>query len=542
MATRKPALPAVGESQTIPARHGVATFVPRGHTVTVRNTYGSQVVDMWAFALHEPPRDEDIDEEGKEAKEEKDAQAAQGEELKSNPPIKKDKEEKKEEQKSEKEKTAEGEKRVAGDNKSDKEAEEAASRSWSSYMPTLPTPWSSQSQPKEEKAVKERNWGSYLPSGVGFSSYVPSKATLSAFAASRYRDPDKSYKEQLYDFSKTPVGAASLSGITAAASGGGYAGSIYAAYTTYSRMSDNGSSPGMEFLSMAHTRDALQRLIPGVGDTLVSNLRAPLLTLLEDTSPGTHDTLMAACDPQLYKELGLEDWEAHGSCAENLVLALKELNERNGLKGKNAVGSDVSVNSVPAPLHLFMSAPWTEEGDVELGKPQGKRGDYVKFRAERNTVLVMSACPQDMTGINGKRPMAANFVVEAPSEDDQKATEEVEASTQNSAQTAQGREAGKAKEGADGSDRSQSKPQTKQQQTSAALNTTGDASANRRDSVVSDRQETPATKPKAARTSQKPAKPQTDDIGTKRPSMVGDSILGNSSEHIDPTMLFTNNG
>ena len=169
---------------------------------------------------------------------------------------------------------------------------------------------------------------------------------------------------------------------------------------------------------MMHSRASTQHLSPRVGDTLVSNIRAPLLTVVEDTSPGVHDTLIAACDPQRYNELGVEKWEEHGSCAENCVLALKEINAKNGLKGKKAIGSDVTVNSVPAPLNLFMNIPWTQEGDVSFDAPKTKRGDYIKLRAERDVVIVMSACPQDILDINGRKPMVAHFVVESSSPED----------------------------------------------------------------------------------------------------------------------------
>jgi hypothetical protein len=171
----------------------------------------------------------------------------------------------------------------------------------------------------------------------------------------------------------------------------------------------------MEYMSMMHSRASTLHLSPRVGDTLTSNLRAPLLTVVEDTSPGVHDTLIAACDPQRYKELGVKKWEEHGSCSENCVLALKEINERSGLKGKRAIGSDVTVNTVPAPLNLFMNIPWTQEGDVSFEAPTTKRGDYIKLRAERDVVVVMSACPQDVLSINGGKPMVAHFVVESSS-------------------------------------------------------------------------------------------------------------------------------
>jgi len=74
---------------------------------------------------------------------------------------------------------------------------------------------------QDEKTQNEANtkkWSSYLPTGKGFSSYVPnvqipdSKSAISAFQSSHYRDPNKSYAEHLYDFSKTPVGAGTIAG------------------------------------------------------------------------------------------------------------------------------------------------------------------------------------------------------------------------------------------------------------------------------------------------------------------------------------------
>ena len=51
-----------------------------------------------------------------------------------------------------------------------------------------------------------------------------------------------------------------------------------------------------EFMSMEATRATLLKLRPTVGDSLYSNRRRQILTVIEDTSPGVHDTLMAACD------------------------------------------------------------------------------------------------------------------------------------------------------------------------------------------------------------------------------------------------------
>ncbi len=45
-----------------------------------------------------------------------------------------------------------------------------------------------------------------------------------------------------------------------------------------------------------------------------------MLTIVEDTTEGVHDTLIAACDKERYVELGGE--EGHRHCAGNLIEGL----------------------------------------------------------------------------------------------------------------------------------------------------------------------------------------------------------------------------
>jgi uncharacterized protein YcgI (DUF1989 family) len=180
----------------------------------------------------------------------------------------------------------------------------------------------------------------------------------------------------------------------------------------------------MEYLSLPHWRAASHKLVPEIDDELVTNLRNPIITFVEDTSPGAHDTLTAACDANQYAALGVDKPAEHGSCAENLVLALKEINETAGLKGAKAIGADITVNIAPTPLHLFMNAPLKAEGNshgdgagtkgvtLSVEEPKGNKRCFVRFRAERDVVVVFSACPMDVSKQNGGRCMAANFMVE----------------------------------------------------------------------------------------------------------------------------------
>ena len=78
-----------------------------------------------------------------------------------------------------------------------------------------------------------------------------------------------------------------------------------------------------EFMSMEHLRAMLGTIFPKQGDSLYTNQRRPILVMEEDTSPGIHDTLMAACDVHRYRLLGCTDY--HENCTDNLAICMKEL-------------------------------------------------------------------------------------------------------------------------------------------------------------------------------------------------------------------------
>jgi uncharacterized protein len=140
-----------------------------------------------------------------------------------------------------------------------------------------------------------------------------------------------------------------------------------------------------ECMSMEHTRTALSRIMVRVGDSLVTNQRRPILTLIADTSPGIHDTLIAACDRYRYALLGCTTY--HDNCTDNLAAALAAL----GLQ----------TPETPSPWNLFMNIPVQADGSLSFEPPVCKRGDYVLLRAELDCVVAFSACPQDMVPING---------------------------------------------------------------------------------------------------------------------------------------------
>ena len=152
-----------------------------------------------------------------------------------------------------------------------------------------------------------------------------------------------------------------------------------------------------EFMSMEHSRTALERIMPTVGQAMVSNRRRPILTLVEDTSGGIHDTLLAACDRYRYELLGCEEY--HDNCTDNLAAALAELG--------------LTPPETPSPWNLFMNIPVGAGGGVSFEPPVSEAGDYVTLRAEMDCVMAFSACPQDVVPINGVDcvPTEAHFQV-----------------------------------------------------------------------------------------------------------------------------------
>jgi uncharacterized protein YcgI (DUF1989 family) len=152
-----------------------------------------------------------------------------------------------------------------------------------------------------------------------------------------------------------------------------------------------------EFMSMEHSRAGMLHITPHVGDTLLTNRRRPILTLVEDTAGNVHDTLMAACDRWRFEGLGCKEY--HDNCQDNLFSGLAELG--------------LSPPEVPSPLNLFMNIPWKIDGRLSFDPPVSTQGSYVVLRAERDLVIAFSACPQDILPINGRagKPTEAHFTI-----------------------------------------------------------------------------------------------------------------------------------
>jgi uncharacterized protein YcgI (DUF1989 family) len=139
-----------------------------------------------------------------------------------------------------------------------------------------------------------------------------------------------------------------------------------------------------EYLSVEHTRRMIANLFPRKGDFFYSNRRSKMMCLEADT-PGRHDMLVACCDKWLYQHYGCPP--GHRSCRDNFLEALF------------AAGFDAHL--VPNPVNLWMNIAVDPGGRIDILPPVSRPGDCVVLRALIDVVVVFSACPMDITPING---------------------------------------------------------------------------------------------------------------------------------------------
>ena len=139
------------------------------------------------------------------------------------------------------------------------------------------------------------------------------------------------------------------------------------------------------WLSTSHTRDLTERVFPLVGQCFVDQHYGPVLTFLEDRSPGFHDMLYPACNPELFER---EGFPGHPSCADN---------SREAMRGHGVV-----VDPLPDPVNFFQRSLPRADGSIVIEPATSAAGDSVLLRAERDLVLVVSACSVDFWPTNGE--------------------------------------------------------------------------------------------------------------------------------------------
>jgi uncharacterized protein len=136
--------------------------------------------------------------------------------------------------------------------------------------------------------------------------------------------------------------------------------------------------------------------------TLGSRLLAldcePLVTIVGDTC-GRHDTLGGACS-QESNVVRYGEHTRHMHACRNTFLT-QALSWGRGLEKR-----DLSAN-----VNFFMNVPLTPDGGLEFADGISAPGKYVELRADRDTLVLISNCPQLNNPCNGYDPTPVRLLV-----------------------------------------------------------------------------------------------------------------------------------
>lgn len=131
-----------------------------------------------------------------------------------------------------------------------------------------------------------------------------------------------------------------------------------------------------EKISSGKTMDFEESILITKGHYLWSNRSNKMMKIIEDTN-GRNDFLLAPCSPETFKIM-YNNHEEHPSCLNNLQQNLKQY--------------DIELDDIPTAFNIFMNVQFDTKGKVSVLPPTSKAGDYVKFKAEMDLIVCLTAC------------------------------------------------------------------------------------------------------------------------------------------------------
>src|ERR1700730_15449153 len=157
-------------------------------------------------------------------------------------------------------------------------------------------------------------------------------------------------------------------------------------------------TPGGAVSCTRTTRAINRRLFPKIGQSIYADDDEAMLTLLDDTSSGPHGLLVPPCDPIMYRLRGAGC--AHPSCHDNFHHALA----RKGIR----------LGRTPPSICLLQNIEIDEAGHIAIGVNTSKPGDKITFRAHRDVVFAVSACPNDVFKRPPLQPTDIEVTIDMP--------------------------------------------------------------------------------------------------------------------------------
>jgi urea carboxylase-associated protein 1 len=132
------------------------------------------------------------------------------------------------------------------------------------------------------------------------------------------------------------------------------------------------------------------------GSRLLALDGEPLVTIVEDTC-GRHDTLGGACS-QESNVVRYGEHTRHMHACRNTFLA-------------QALAWGLDKRDLSHNVNFFMNVPITPEGGLEFVDGISAPGKYVQVRADRDTIVMVSNCPQLNNPCNGYDPTPVRMLI-----------------------------------------------------------------------------------------------------------------------------------
>ena len=138
------------------------------------------------------------------------------------------------------------------------------------------------------------------------------------------------------------------------------------------------------------------------GTKLISTGRSVLLTIVADTC-GRHDTLGGACAAESNMvRYGIEKRSMH-ACRQSFL--------KGALGWSKQTGRELAKRDLTANINFFMNVPVTLDGGLTFEDGVSEAGKYVELRAEMDTLIVISNCPQLNNPCNAYNPTPVRVLI-----------------------------------------------------------------------------------------------------------------------------------
>lgn len=144
-----------------------------------------------------------------------------------------------------------------------------------------------------------------------------------------------------------------------------------------------------EKLSSGKSLDFEETILLSKGNFLWSNRSQKMMEILEDTN-GRNDFLLAPCSKETFEVM--YNYEGyHPSCLENL--------------STNLAPMGIVQDDIPTAFNIFMNVQFDAEGKLSVLPPTSKAGDYIKFKAQMDLLVCLTACSAEDSNGGSFKPI-----------------------------------------------------------------------------------------------------------------------------------------